>query len=223
MELGLGFSLCYLTFFFSSFLIQWRDFAGRSCSFSSMSSFRCILWFLELQFFEGAMSGFGEVGRATFFRPHSLCHAALRMELSWLFAPFNCRALRSVVFVMAWGSGATSFESSCLNFCESTSLLALRVAYDSWCFDYHSALDQTGDLQETLLDMQSAIFCDVNIFSRIRPWLKRLGRCFALFHTHTHKHQTFFKSRSWWSYPSKKAGWSLVDCICIYTYTYINL
>lgn len=36
--------LPYILFWFSE-----RDFAGRSCSFSSMSSFRCILWLLELQ------------------------------------------------------------------------------------------------------------------------------------------------------------------------------
>ena len=50
-----------------------------------------------------------------------------------------------------------------------------------------------------------------------------IGSMFCPF-SHTHKHHIFFKSRSWWSYPSKKTGWSLVDSIYIYyIHTYINL
>ena len=53
--------LPYILFWFSE-----RDFAGRSCSFSSMSSFRCILWLLELQW-RGFWVVLVTVGRATLF------------------------------------------------------------------------------------------------------------------------------------------------------------
>lgn len=137
------------------------------------------------------------------------------MELSWLFAPCNCRALRSVVFVMAWASGATSLESSCLNCVSLPVFWRLEVAYDSWCFDCHGALDKTGDLQETLLDMQEAIFCDVYFFS-YPTMAQAIGSMFCPF-SHTHKHQTFFKSRSWWSYPSK----NMLEFGRLYMYIYI--
>lgn len=140
------------------------------------------------------------------------------MELSWLFAPCNCRALRSVVFVMAWASGATSLESSCLNCVSLPVFWRLEVAYDSWCFDCHGALDKTGDLQETLLDMQEAIFCDVYFFS-YPTMAQAIGSMFCPF-SHTHTNIRLFSKADHDDNILQRTCWSLVDCTCIYIYTY---
>lgn len=92
-----------------------------------------------------------------------------------------------------WGVGATSLESSCLNCVSLPAFWRLepRMTLDVLI---PSALDKTGDLQETLLDMQEAIFCDVYFFS-YPTMAQAIGSMFCPF-SHTHKHQTFFKSRS---------------------------
>lgn len=109
------------------------------------------------------------------------------------------------------GGGATALQSwELFELCESTSLLGL---WPPMTLDVliPSALDITGDLQEALLDIQEAIFCDVFI-PRIRPWLKWLGRCFALFHTHTHTNIRLF-SKADHDHILQKKGWSLGDYI----------
>ena len=127
----------------------------------------------------------------------STCHrvlaTALRMELSWLFAPFNCHALRSVLFVMAGGGWATALETwELLELCESTSLLGLWL-WPPMTLDVliPSALDITGDLPEALLDIQEVIGS-----SR--------GRVDVLPLFHKQTSALFVKSRSEWSCPFLK-------------------
>lgn len=65
--------LPYIHFWFSE-----RDFAGRSCSFSSTSSFRCILWLLELHISRVQWVVLVTVGRATFFQAFLVsCHSCV--------------------------------------------------------------------------------------------------------------------------------------------------
>lgn len=220
--------LPYILFWFTE-----RDFAGRSCSFSSTSSFRCILWLLELHISRVQWVVLVWVGRATFFRPHSFCHATAcvfwqgvkhnRIEdgaklivcsLQLPFSQISC-------VCDGWGSGATSLESTCLN---CVSLPVFRRLESPMTLDVLITtvlLIKLETYKKHYLTCRKLFFA-MYFFSRIRPWLKRLGRCFALFHTHTQT-SDFFQKQIMMIISFKKTGWSLVDCIYIYIHILIDL
>ena len=141
----------------------------------------------------------------------STCHrvlaTALRMELSWLFAPFNCHALRSVLFVMAGGglSNCTRILRVVWIVWVYQSVGAMTMTpYDPWCFDTKCSWYNWRPTRSTTWHSGS-------------HWLKSWkGRCFAPFSQTNVSSFCQKQIRMIMSFFEKAGVWSTLYNIYIY-------